>query len=236
MSTTQSKRKLRILLIDDDADTRELVTMMIEKAGHKVQTTGHGQAGLMLLEHEKIDIILLDIMMPEVDGLSILESIRKVSQAPVLMLTALSDARIMEQTYLMGADDYIVKPFTMNKLLERIDRIARQLPPPVNLEDMAWSKNYLLDESKEELLHAGLVIALSTNETRVLKRLMADAYMEVSVSELYHAGWGHEMLPARTVQALVENTVRSLQGKIEKDPANPAILLGTEKGFSFNPD
>ncbi len=236
MSDVPSKRKLKILLIDDDPDTRELVTMMVEKAGHRIQATAHGQAGLLLLEHEKIDIVLLDIMMPDVDGLNVLTSIRKTSKAPVLMLTALSDTGIMQQSYLLGADDYMVKPFTMNKLIERIERLARQLPPSSEPEEPAWSKNYKLDETNEILEHAGLAIELTPTETRLFKRLMQDAYIEVTTGELYSAGWGREMLPARTMQALVDNTIRNMQGKIEANPDQPQILLHTEVGYLFKPD
>jgi OmpR family response regulator RpaB len=76
-----------------------------------------------------VDVILLDIMMPEMDGLSILESIRATSEAPILMLTAISNAAIMEQSYLMGANDYIVKPFTREKLIDRIERLGIKTKP-----------------------------------------------------------------------------------------------------------
>lgn len=236
MTTPQAKRILKILLVDDDPDTRQLVTMIIEKAGHKIQTTGHGKAALTLLEHEKVDIILLDIMMPEVDGLNVLENIRMVSEAPVIMLTALSDAHIMEQSYLLGADDYIIKPFAMNKLIDRIDRLSLQLPPPDSVNDIAWTKNYKLDIDQHVLASGSAEIDLTANETRLLLRLMKDPYMEVSQADLYEAGWGIEMLPARTIQALVENTINGLRSKLEKDPQNPRILVATQNGYMFNPE
>ena len=236
MATNQPKRKLKILLVDDDPDTRQLVMMIIEKAGHKIQTTGHGKAALTLLQHERVDIILLDIMMPETDGMAVLESIRQVSTAPVIMLTALSDAQIMEQCYMMGADDYIVKPFAMKKLLERIDRLAQSLPLPTDINEMPWAVNYKLDVDRNVLNHAGLSIDLTPNETHLFNKLMENAYMEVSIGDLYEAGWGIEQLPARTMHALVENTIRGLQTKLEQDPDNPRILLVTDKGFTFNPE
>ncbi|HAD07687.1 MAG TPA: hypothetical protein DCE76_11080 [Anaerolineaceae bacterium] len=236
MSSTKSGRKLKILLVDDDADTRQLVTMIIEKAGHKIQTAGHGQAALTLLEHETFDIILLDIMMPEVDGLNVLESIRRVSTAPVIMLTALSDAGIMEQSYFMGADDYIVKPFAMSKLLERIDRVARTLPPQETPEPPAWSSNYQLDLNNNTLVRGGIMIDLNPTEARLLSCLMENVYSEVPVPTLYEVGWGREVLPQRTMQALVENTIRSLQTKLEDDPQNPQIITRTENGFCFIPE
>ena len=235
MTNGQPRRKLKILLVDDEPDTRQLVTMMVEKAGHKIQTTGHGKAALTLLQYEKVDMILLDILMPEIDGMSVLETVRQVSTAPVLMLTALSDVHIMEQCFLLGADDYIVKPFAMTKLLERIERIATQLPPSNDIQDMPWAVNYKLDVNKNILTHAGLVIDLTPNETYLLHKLMENAFLQVSVGDLYEAGWGREQLPARTMKALVDNTIRGLQIKIEQDPDNPRILLATDTGYSFNP-
>ncbi|MCX7976223.1 MAG: response regulator transcription factor [Bellilinea sp.] len=236
MSSIKSGRKLKILLVDDDADTRQLVTMIVEKAGHKIQTAGHGQAALALLEHETFDIILLDIMMPEVDGLNVLESIRRVSTAPVIMLTALSDAGIMEQSYFMGADDYIVKPFAMSKLLERIDRVARTLPPQETSETPAWISNYQLDLNNNTLVRGGIMIDLNPTEARLLSCLMENVYSEVPVPTLYEVGWGREVLPQRTMQALVENTIRSLQTKLEDDPQNPQIITRTDNGFCFIPE
>ncbi|GAP09879.1 response regulators consisting of a CheY-like receiver domain and a winged-helix DNA-binding domain [Bellilinea caldifistulae] len=236
MSSTKTGRKLRILLVDDDADTRQLVTMIIEKAGHKIQTAGHGQAALTLLEHETFDIILLDIMMPEVDGLNVLEAIRRVSTAPVIMLTALSDAGIMEQSYFMGADDYIVKPFAMSKLLERIDRVARTLPPQETDQPSGWSSHYQLNLENNTLVRGGILIDLNPTEARLLSCLMDNVYSEVPIATLYEAGWGGEVLPQRTVQALVENTIRSLQNKLEEDPQKPQIITRTENGFCFIPE
>lgn len=236
MSSIKSGRKLRILLVDDDPDTRQLVTMIVEKAGHKIQTVGHGQSALSLLERETFDIILLDIMMPEVDGLNVLESIRRVSTAPVIMLTALSDAGIMEQSYYMGADDYIVKPFAMSKLLERIERLARTLPPQESRESPSWSSNFQLDLDNNLLVYGGIMIDLSPPEARLLACLMDNVYSEVPLSVLYEAGWGREILPQRTVKALVENTIRSLQAKLEDDPDNPKLITRTENGFCFIPE
>ncbi len=124
MTAEPSKPILKVLLVDDDADTRQIVSVMVAKAGHVLLTTGSGKDALALLRREKVDVILLDIMMPEMDGLSILETIRATSDAPILMLTAISNATIMQQSYYLGADDYIVKPFTREKLIDRIERLG----------------------------------------------------------------------------------------------------------------
>lgn len=236
LNASLSPPPLKILLVDDDADTRQLITVILERAGYTVQSTGHGQSAILLLGHEKIDLVLLDIMIPDVDGLSVLEAIRKVSKAPVLMITALSDARIMEQSYLMGADDYIVKPFSSHKLLERIDRLARQVTSSAEDLNTAWEETYQLDVTNGALVIAGWSIELSPIEVNLLKRLMDSAYIEVSRIDLFKAGWGNVFLPPQTVAALVDNTLHSLQLKIEKDPLEPSLLMPTREGYIFNPE
>lgn len=235
MATPNPNPKLKILLVDDDPDTRELVTMMFSGSGHKLLTAASGKAALNLLEHEKVDLILLDIMMPELDGLMMLESVRRYSAAPILMLTALSDPRIMEQSYLLGADDYIVKPFTKSKLLERVERMARQLTSFAEDGKANWRGDYQIDFEKSELSFRGRKIEMTSNELRLLARLMDSAFLEVSTMDLYEAVWGREPLPLATRQALVENAVAGLREKLESDPRHPKILVSSPNGWTFFP-
>ncbi len=235
MANPIPQQKLKILLVDDDPDTRTLVSMMFADSGHKLLTAPSGKAALTLLEHEKVDLILLDIMMPELDGLMMLESLRRHSSAPVLMLTALSDPRIMEQSYLLGADDYIVKPFTKSKLLERVGRMARQLTSFVEDSTAVWRLEYNIDFEKSELTFRGKKIEMTANELRLLARLMDNAFLEVSTMELYEAVWGREPLPMATRQALVENAVAGLREKLEVNPHHPKIINSSPHGWTFFP-
>lgn len=235
MTTHPQQSKLKILLVDDDADTRELVTMMFANSGHKLLTTGHGKSALTLLEHEKVDLILLDIMMPELDGLLMLEQVRKVSPAPIIMLTALSDPRIMERSFLLGADDYLIKPFTRSKLFDRIERLARQLTSFVEESKSAWRDNYKVDIEKSELIFHGRPLEMTSNELRLLMRMMENPYVEINLMDLYEAVWGREPIPMRTRQALVESTVTNLREKLGDDPQMPKIIQSSENGWIFSP-
>lgn len=235
MTIQPQQSKLKILLVDDDADTRQLVTMMFANSGHKLLTTATGKSALTLLEHEKVDLILLDIMMPELDGLMLLEQVRKISPAPILMLTALSDQRIMERSYLLGADDYLIKPFTKNKLFDRIERIARQLTSFVEDGRAAWKNDFKVDIEKGELIFRGRSYEMTSNEMRLLARLMENPFEEINLMDLYEAVWGREPLPMRTRRALVDSTVTSLREKLEDDPKNPKILVSSESGWTFRP-
>lgn len=235
MANPNPNPRLKILLVDDDADTRQLVSMMFTDSGHKLLTSASGKAALTLLEHEKVDLILLDIMMPELDGLMMLESVRRYSAAPVLMLTALSDPRIMEQSYLLGANDYIVKPFSKSKLLERVDRLARQLTSFVEDGRASWRNDYQIDFENSLLTFRGRTIEMTSNELRLLTKLMDNAFLEIDLFDLYEAVWGREPLPLTTRRALVESAVTSLREKLESDPHNPRILRSTQNGWTFFP-
>ena len=236
MTGNFKQRALKVLLVDDDADTRQMVTLMLEKAGHEIRTMGSGSDALALLSHERMDVILLDILMPELDGLSLLETIRMTSEAPVLMLTAVANAEIMQHAYVMGADDYIVKPFTREKLLDRIYRMANKSTVPTPAPAPSWTSRYWLDAANHILIHNGAAIDLTQVETIVLQRLMESAYQEVSDLDLHESGWGTDPVGARTLQERVESTIRGIQLKLEDDPAQPKIMISTAEGFVFNPE
>lgn len=236
MTVDPFKPILKVLLVDDDPDTRQVVTMMIEKAGHVLITTGSGSAALSLLNREKVDVILLDIMMPEMDGLSILETIRTTSEAPVLMLTAISNAAIMEQSYLLGANDYIVKPFTREKLIDRVERLAAKTKPASKSALPSWSAHFWLDMNNKLLIRQGTAVDLTDLEAKLMNRLMESPCVEVSNTELYLVGWGTTEASVLTVRTMVEDILLGLQQKLEEDPGIPKILTATRDGFTFNPD
>jgi DNA-binding response OmpR family regulator len=234
--TNPTQRILKILLVDDDADTRQMVTLMVEKAGHEVHTTASGIDALALLTRKKMDVILLDILMPEMDGLSLLETIRMTSEAPVLMLTAVSHAEIMQQAYVMGADDYVVKPFTREKLIDRIyrlaDRVAGSTPTPA----ATWTSRYWLDAANNILVHNGTAINLSSLECQLLQKMMESPYQELTDQALYEAGWGTGSVPSAVLEERVLGTFKGLHIKLEEDPTEPKILLITPDGYIFSPE
>lgn len=236
MTAEPSKPILKVLLVDDDADTRQIVSVMVAKSGHVLLTTGSGRDALTLLRREKVDVILLDIMMPEMDGLSILETIRSTSDAPILMLTAISSAAIMEQSYIMGADDYIVKPFTREKLIDRIERLGFRVKHTIETPQANWSTRFWLDVRNRLLIREGTAVDLTETETNIMNRLMEYPCVEVSDVDLYLAGWGTTETSALTVRAMVEEVIKSLQTKLETNPEVPKILTATRDGFTFNPD
>ena len=128
MAIKPASRKLRLLIADDNPDTIRLLTLLLQQAGHTVVSAASGREALARLETEAVDMILLDIMMPDMDGFAVLETVRKTFSAPILMLTALADRSAVERGFQLGADDYIVKPFSPDQLFARLERLTSLLP------------------------------------------------------------------------------------------------------------
>jgi DNA-binding response OmpR family regulator len=227
--------RFKVLVIDDDRDTCDLVSAMLEKEGYQVLTSTQPQIALRLLKHESVDLIVLDIMMPDLDGMSLLESLRRESAAPILMLTALSDPRVMQQCYTLGANDYLVKPFASSQLAERIRRLTAKIPPRT-IADNSWRLHYQLNPEQHLFILGDTPIILSPIETRLLQHLMENAFHEVSWKTLYQVGWGQEVLPDATAQALVDNTIRSLLYKLQLESVAQPLIQSTIGGYIFIPE
>lgn len=236
MTANPNQRKLKVLLVDDDLDIRQMVTIMLETADLEIKTVGTGSDALALFGVERMDIILLDIMLPDVDGLNLLETIRRISDTPILMLTAVSHAEIMQQAYILGADDYIIKPFTRDKLLDRIYRLANKPTASVPTLVPSWTRHYWLDTANHILVHKGAAIDLSELETLIMQRLMASAFQAVSEHDLYKSSWGDEPVSLPTRLERVENAIQGIQLKLEEYPAQPKILVYSPEGYMFNPE
>ncbi|MBA4399365.1 MAG: hypothetical protein C0396_05795 [Anaerolinea sp.] len=236
MTANPNQRILKLLLVDDDLDTRQMVTISLKSAGLEIQAVGTGSEALALLGSQRMDIILLDIMLPDVDGLNLLETIRRFSDTPILMLTAVSHSEIMQQAYILGADDYIVKPFTREKLLDRIYRLANKTTAPVQTLAPAWTRHYWLDVDNHILVHNGTAIDLSEEETLVMQRLMASAFQAVPQHDLYKSSWGDEPASLPTRQERVESAIQGIQLKLEEDPAEPKIVISAAGGYVFTPE
>ncbi|MHB0987992.1 MAG: response regulator transcription factor [Bellilinea sp.] len=236
MTANPNQRNLKLLLVDDDLDTRQMVTISLKSAGLEIQAVATGSEALALLGSQRMDIILLDIMLPDVDGLNLLETIRRFSDTPILMLTAVSHAEIMQQAYILGADDYIVKPFTREKLLDRIYRLANKTTAPVQTLVPSWTRHYWLDADNHILVNNGTAIDLSDVETLVMLRLMASAFQAVSELDLYKSSWGNEPVSLPTRLERVESAIQGIQLKLEEDPAQPKIVISTPEGYVFTPE
>jgi DNA-binding response OmpR family regulator len=189
-----------------------------------------------LLERDTVDIILLDVMMPKVDGFTLLGRLRQMSDAPIVMVTALGDDQTIQRGFALGADDYLVKPFSDQQLGSRLGHLAAQMPGIESEPNIAVGR-FDLNPTAHLLLVDGEPIGLAPTETAVLLRLMARPGQPASAPDLYRAGWGREPESAEQGHTLVNVVVTRLRQKIETHPGRPQHLItvaGT--GYQLNPD
>jgi DNA-binding response OmpR family regulator len=222
----------RLLLIDDSEDMQRLVGMFLERDGYKVIKASDGNEGLRLLAKSQPDLVLLDIMMPEVDGWETCRRIREVSNIPIIMLTAKSQERDVVRGLEMGADDYVTKPFDPAELRARIHSLLRRSRTvgqdevlPKVLDD-GWLH---VDLSRRIVKADGKLVDLTPTEFRLLAALVQRADCVIPHRQLLRQVWGPEYSDEVHYLKLY---IRYLRQKLEQDPSNPKYLL-TEWGVGY---
>ncbi len=220
----------KIAIIEDDADLLTLVKYNLEKEGFTVVGSNTGRGVMDLFRREKPDLILLDIMLPDSDGLEICKSIRQnpeLAHIPVIFLTA----RVSETNRIvgleLGANDYIVKPFFLREL---IARIKIQFRGQTSATRILKTGGLELDRSSCEVHLNGELLTLTATEFRLLEFLMNRPGVVFSREQLLDAVWGHDRaVTDRTVDVYILR----LRQKIESDPANPAFIRSV-RGFGYS--
>ena len=230
MKAIRTMRK--IALIEDDADLYSLVKYNLEKEGFGVIGTQTGRGVLDLCRRERPDLILLDIMLPDSDGLEICKSIRQhpeLAHIPVIFLTARASETDRIVGLELGANDYIVKPFFVREL---IARIKIQFRGQTSATRILKAASLELDRSRCEARLDGSALVLTATEIRLLEFLMSRPGVVFSREQLLDAVWGHDRaVTDRTVDVYILR----LRQKIESDPANPLFIRSVRGfGYSFN--
>ena len=222
----------KIALIEDDADLYALVKYNLEKEGFGVVGAQTGRGVVDLFRRERPDLILLDIMLPDSDGLEICKAIRQHSELahiPVIFLTARASETDRIVGLELGANDYIVKPFFVRELVARIKIQFRGQTSPTKVLKAASLE---LDRSRCEARLEGQLLTLTATEFRLLEFLMSRPGVVFSREQLLDAVWGHDRaVTDRTVDVYILR----LRHKIETDPANPLLIRSVRGfGYSFN--
>ncbi len=216
-----------ILIVDDARDIREPLLRYLQKNGFRAIAAGDAATARKLLKAHAFDLIILDIMMPGEDGLSLLRSVREQSDTPVIFLSARGEDVDRIVGLELGADDYIVKPFNPRELLARIAAVLRRLnalPPnsrPPQSERIRFDQ-WTLDTAQRELIGAdGVAIALSQGEFRLLMALLERPKVALTRDQLLDLTRGRE---AEVFDRSIDNAISRLRRKIERDPKNPRLI------------
>ncbi|HSQ62668.1 MAG TPA: response regulator transcription factor [Polyangiaceae bacterium] len=219
---------MRVLLIDDDARLFELLSSYLEQNGVSVKGALDGNKGLALLDEGGFDAVLLDVMMPGIDGLEVCRRIRQKSNVPVLMLTAKGDETDRVVGLEIGADDYIAKPFSPRELLARIRAVIRRVQPAAPAERIAVG-DLSVDLGRREVLRKDSRVELTGIEFDILVALMRRAGRVVPRDSLLtEAGRGDVTVGERTVDVHISH----LRQKLGDDPKGPR-LIKTVRGVGY---
>lgn len=230
-----SNLSARILVAEDEAPLADLLRLSLEAAGHQVTLAYDGREALRLFEQGGFDLIILDVMMPEMDGFAVCAEIRRRSDVPIIMLTALSDPDAVVQGFDLGADDYITKPFQFREVQARIAAILRR----IRWLQTKWTPSVVrvgrltVDLDAHTAATNGHVIPLTPIEFRLLYTLMAQPGKTFSREQLMREVWGYDFVGGTN---LVEVTVHRLREKIEQNPSRPEHILTVRGvGYKFQP-
>jgi two-component system, OmpR family, response regulator ArlR len=218
------ERKYKILLVEDDAQITRVLKLELEHEGFEVETAADGLSGLEKALKEP-DLVVLDLMLPKLDGLEVCARVRAKSRVPIIMLTAKD--RIPDRVAGLdgGADDYVVKPFSIEELLARIRARLRERDPQ---ENVLRAKDLVMDRDRHEVTRAGTSIHLTAKEYALLEYLLLHRNKVHSRDELFNGVWGSDFLGDSN---LIDVYIRYLRGKID-DPYDEK-LIQTVRGVGY---
>lgn len=212
----------RILIVEDELPMRRALADCLESEGYRVITAENGATGLDRALKERPDLILLDVMMPKLDGFALCAELRRLQKRmPVLMLTA--KGMVMDRVHGLdaGADDYLVKPFSTDELLARVRALLRRLIKPGETVDKLELDSVRIDFIQQRAWRGKAELHFTVKEFAAL-RLLADSHGEpVSRQRFLDIVWGYGAFPTTRT---VDNHIASLRGKIEKDPDDPKFI------------
>jgi DNA-binding response OmpR family regulator len=213
----------RILILEDEVPMRTALTDLLVAQGYRVAACADGVSGLERAVSEQPDLLLLDVMMPGLDGFRVCREVRRVApRLPILMLTAkgLVDDRVAGLD--AGADDYLVKPFSSRELLARVRALLRRGEREIAELQAATFGDVTVDFTRQTCTRAGAAVTLSAKEFGILKLLAEHAGEPVTRERFLEVVWGYNAFPTTRT---VDNQILALRQKLESDPANPRHLL-----------
>lgn len=226
-----NNKKQRILVVDDEERIVRMIRLNLEHDGFTVIEANNGMQAINQIREKLPNLVILDVMMPGIDGYETLSLIRETSQVPVIMLTAKSEEEDRIYGLELGADDYITKPFSPRELVSRIKAVLRRTEnrSPDEEDVIRVDDRLTLDFGKREIWLDGELVKLRPTEYRLLYHLVKNAGWVMTYDQILAKVWGYEY---RDETHYVRLYVNYLRQKLEKDPANPKYIL-TERGVGY---
>ena len=218
----------RILIIEDEKRIQEILIEFLKEYGHEIDSAYNGVEGLSMFKKTVYDLILLDIMMPKIDGFGALELIRQTSDIPVIIITAMEEEEYQMKGFDLLADDYIVKPFSMNLVIRRIEAVLRR--KQVNTDNLDASalvlehKNVLLDVQACEVRVSGHIMPFTYKEYELLKLLLENKNRVFTRDDLLRNVWGYDFIGDDKV---VNNHIMRIRKKLGDD------FITTVRGMGY---
>jgi DNA-binding response OmpR family regulator len=225
----------KVLVVDDEPTVREVVASYLRRDGHDVAEAGDGHTALELLESDPPDLLVLDMMLPGVNGLDILRRVRAAGSIPVIMLTARAEESDRVAGLELGADDYVVKPFSPRELAARVNGVLRRTSGRVDEPPSSLSFEGLdIDPLSREVKMGDKIVDMTPKEFEVLQFLATSPRQVFSRAQLLESVW--QSSPEWQDPATVTVHVRRIRNKIESDPENPRwITTVWGVGYRFEP-
>lgn len=218
-----ASKKLSVLLVDDEENIQDALKLNFEMEGYEVTSVYDGEAALKAVNNEYFDLIILDVMLPEIDGITVCENIRLTNtEIPILMLSAKNQSADRVLGLKKGADDYVTKPFSLEELLIRVRILINKsqkisAKEPVS-EQYVFGKNEINFKSLECVTKSGEVIALTKKEAMLLKLLIENKNEVVTREKILQSVWGYNVYPTTRT---VDNFILNFRKYFEEDSRNP---------------
>ena len=220
-----------VLVVEDDPSIREVTTLGLEQAGFQVTSSGDGREGLVRFRQGSFDLVLLDVMLPSLDGFEVLREIRHDNQTPVVMLTARSDLHDVVVGLELGADDYVTKPFELPELVARIKAVLRRSTAEPG-DAVIHADGLEIDPAGFTVRRGDEELELTATEFRLLLELAKRPKQVFTRELLLELVWNYDYLGD---SRLVDAAVQRLRAKVEDDPKEPK-LIRTVRGVGYRFD
>ncbi|MFZ3573112.1 response regulator transcription factor [Streptomyces sp. BH097] len=222
----------RVLVVDDDPTVAEVVAGYLDRAGYRVDRADDGPAALARAAAHRPDLVVLDLMLPGMDGLEVCRRMRERGPVPVIMLTARGDEDDRILGLEVGADDYVTKPFSPRELVLRVDSVLRRARPATARQRPLYAAGLTVDPAARRVTRDGVELALTLREFDLLVFFLRNPGRAYSREDLMREVWGWEFGDLSTVTV----HIRRLRGKVEDDPARPRLIQTVwGVGYRFEP-